>query len=191
MSSGGNQAANCTDKCSSGGSRRQNGSKCSLACISGPRPPLPLRHGAPYKRVVAAAASGNAAAKSTKMKLCTYSGSSHLALLSLTLLLPVPPTVTPHPRQKPPAVGLVQLRSVSFGVSSCLRLFSSSWPDEAAELQRRGSRRAREDGGPGGAGRSGGEALTSILGGLQSVGREKGGFGFRFGRNSRTRGRGP
>uniref|UniRef100_A0A3Q2YV12 Pyroglutamylated RFamide peptide n=1 Tax=Hippocampus comes TaxID=109280 RepID=A0A3Q2YV12_HIPCM len=136
-----------------------------------------------------------------QMKVLTSAGSSQLALLSLTLLLPVPRSVTPHPgpepEPEPPSVGILRLPSPSFRLSTSLELASSSssfssevwgaWPGEEAELQRRARENANQDGGGG----PPGEALTSILGGLQSVSREKGGFGFRFGRNSRTRGRGP
>ncbi|XP_051925857.1 uncharacterized protein qrfp [Hippocampus zosterae] len=133
------------------------------------------------------------------MKALTSAGSSQLALLSLMLLLPVPRSVTPHPGcgPEPPAVGLLRLPSPSFRLSNSLELASSSslssevwgaWPGEEAELQRRARKNANQGGDGGG---PPGEALTSILGGLQSVSREKGGFGFRFGRNSRTRGRGP
>ncbi|XP_077362370.1 uncharacterized protein qrfp [Festucalex cinctus] len=113
-----------------------------------------------------------------KARVVRPGGGSQLVLLSMTLLLPV----TPHPRPEPLSVGLLRLR---------LRLRSSSspsegaWPGEGAELQKR----ARADGGQD-AGGVAAEALTSILGGLQSVSREKGGFGFRFGRNPRRRGRG-
>ncbi|XP_061123425.1 uncharacterized protein qrfp [Syngnathus typhle] len=129
-----------------------------------------------------------------QMKGHVYPGGSQLALLSLTLLLPPPPTVTPHPRFEPPSGGFLRLRSASFELSSSsVELPSSSiseawqaWPGEDPQIQRR----ARENGGEE-RGNPSGEALTSILGGLLSVGREKGGFGFRFGRNSRARGRGP
>ncbi|XP_057684219.1 uncharacterized protein qrfp isoform X2 [Corythoichthys intestinalis] len=130
------------------------------------------------------------------MKACASPGGCRLALLSLSLLLPVPPAVTPHPRPRPPAARSFEPRSSSFVVSSSRPSSRQTWgqPQLEAALRTRPPpppplRRAREDGAQGGAGGSRtGEALTSILGGLQTAGREKGGFGFRFGRNSAVRG---
>ncbi|XP_077600196.1 uncharacterized protein qrfp [Stigmatopora nigra] len=126
------------------------------------------------------------------MKACTSPGGCRLALLSLSLLLPIPPTATPHPR--PPAAGSMGPRSTSFAFSSHLSSGSSRevWGEQPRAVlgMRFPSRQAREDGamGGGGGGSRSGEALNSILGELQSTGREKGGFGFRFGRNSAFRG---
>ncbi|XP_034456491.1 uncharacterized protein qrfp [Hippoglossus hippoglossus] len=77
-----------------------------------------------------------------------------------------------------------------------------SWEEEALLRAQRGDLMARplppfpeghslesyhyQDGGEGEEGGKRNEALTSIIGGLQAVNREKGGFGFRFGRKRWT-----
>ena len=77
-----------------------------------------------------------------------------------------------------------------------------SWEEEALLRAQRGDPMARplppfpeghslesyhyQDGGEGEEGGKRNEALTSIIGGLQAVNREKGGFGFRFGRKRWT-----
>ncbi|XP_074542558.1 uncharacterized protein qrfp [Halichoeres trimaculatus] len=159
------------------------------------------------------------------MRPSFHLGTSGLTFLSLTLLLPVPHTVTSYPH---PPSALLPRRSGSELESTLLRLQaalddpSAAWlmqrdawaerlkdsrlnllePREGREKEevlrtQRGDPSARllspfpgghslesisyQDGGEGDDGKRN-QALTFIAGGLQAVSREKGGFGFRFGR---------
>ncbi|XP_061787583.2 uncharacterized protein qrfp [Nerophis lumbriciformis] len=121
-----------------------------------------------------------------------HPGSSPFTLLSLTLLFQAPPTVPAHPR--PP----YQVMSGSWpGRLHAPHRSAWAWPQEQRERVEAEEEhvlvRVRQAGEDGEGVRSNGP-LTSMVGGLQSVSREKGGFGFRFGRkrwtNEAWRGRG-
>ncbi|XP_040928949.1 uncharacterized protein qrfp [Betta splendens] len=153
-----------------------------------------------------------------KMRLSFHSVASQLGLLCLTLLSPIPHTVTsypvfptgPLPTAEP---ALVQLQAALEGPAdrgflwptwprdprSDLMEPDESWENDGEALVRmqRGDLMDRllspfpgglslemhyQEGGEGEDGGKRNEALTSIAGGLQAVSREKGGFGFRFGR---------
>ena len=173
------------------------------------------------------------------MRPLFHLSASHLTLLSLSLLCPIPWTVTSHPLSPaalPPSVDAPGLESTLLHLQAALvelrddglvrpeawggwtprpwralaepvqeaAAEAGSWEQETAALPRaqRGDLTVRplspfpgghsleslhyqdrgdvEDGG------KRNEALTSIAGGLQAVSREKGGFGFRFGRKRWT-----
>lgn len=149
--------------------------------------------------------------------------SFHFTLLFLTLLCPVPRTVTPYPHSLNallPVVDVPQLDSALLHHRAPLDDQGDDWlaqPDGRLALLKPGKEKERgpwgeeallrtqrgdlvarllspfprghsleglhhQEGGEGGDGGKRNEALTSIAGGLQAVSREKGGFGFRFGR---------
>lgn len=172
------------------------------------------------------------------MRLSFHFGASQLTLLSLSLLCPVPRTVTGYPHSSTallPVVDVPELESALLHHQAPLDDQGDGWlvqPDSWAErpqhprlvLMEPGKEEEEEEGRPweeellpraqrgdlvarllspfpgghsqegmhyqeGGEGKDGGkrnEALTSIAGGLQAVSREKGGFGFRFGRKRWT-----
>ncbi|XP_071355630.1 uncharacterized protein qrfp [Trachinotus anak] len=163
------------------------------------------------------------------MRPSFHLGASQLTLLSLTLLCPIPWTVTSCPLSPTTLLPTVDGRELE---SALLRLQAAledppeawaggpqdplqallepaqhseevrSWKEEALLRNQRGDLIARplspfpgghslesmhyQDGGDGEDGGKRNEALTSIAGGLQAVSREKGGFGFRFGRKRWT-----
>uniref|UniRef100_A0A3Q0RS82 Uncharacterized protein n=1 Tax=Amphilophus citrinellus TaxID=61819 RepID=A0A3Q0RS82_AMPCI len=168
------------------------------------------------------------------MRLSFFFGASQLALLSLTLLSPIPRPVTSYPYSPTaplPTVDSSELESTLLNLQAALeeprddRLVQhkvraewpqdpqpgeesdeedGSWEEEALLRARRGDLMAQplspfpeghslesmhyQEGGEGEDGWKRNDALTSIVGGLQAVSREKGGFGFRFGRKRRTDG---
>lgn len=138
------------------------------------------------------------------MKVSLHLVASPLTLLSLSLLLSVPWTVTsiPLPSQSSQSSQPSQRRQAPLGV------YRQEWwerdrgpggEEQELVLRARGgplvaqppwplprgrSRHTRhyQEGGQGEEGGKRNEALTSIAGGLNAASREKGGFGFRFGR---------
>ncbi|XP_071756956.1 uncharacterized protein qrfp [Centroberyx gerrardi] len=141
------------------------------------------------------------------MRLCFLPCASlpRLALLSLALLTPIPWTVTSYPHFPAAApeweAGLLRLRA-ALGPRDP-RPEEGGWGREALLRAQRGELTVRplspfpggqsldgltyQDAGEEGEGGKRNEALTSIAGGLQAFSREKGGFGFRFGKR-RTEG---
>ncbi|GLD59518.1 uncharacterized protein AKAME5_001151400 [Lates japonicus] len=162
-----------------------------------------------------------------------HPSASQLTLLSLTLLCPIPRTVTSYPlsptgplptadgpelesarlhlQEDQRDEGLVQPEAWAKGRQDPWQALldpreDGSWEEEeeneALLRAQRGDLMARplspfpgghslesmyyQDGGEGEDGGKRNEALTSIIGGLQAVSREKGGFGFRFGRKRWT-----
>lgn len=130
-------------------------------------------------------------------------------LLFFTLLCPIPRSIMPSPHSPSallPFEDLSELRAGSWQHQQDHRLLqqgprAGSGDHPPLSHLRRAQREALATrvlmplaGGPGSfkerrEGESGGkknEALTSIAGGLQAVSREKGGFGFRFGRKRWT-----
>ncbi|XP_054620673.1 uncharacterized protein qrfp [Dunckerocampus dactyliophorus] len=146
------------------------------------------------------------------MRSCCHHGGSRFTLLSLSLLFPVPPSVMPYPR--PPAEeSALERFHVPVPMEAQRDLWVwGAWPGDPLEERVQGASWEEEEESPrahkamprplwtfpcalhvrqaGEEGEGGrlNEALTSIVGGLQSVSREKGGFGFRFGRKRWTNG---
>uniref|UniRef100_A0A3B4ZJR9 Uncharacterized protein n=1 Tax=Stegastes partitus TaxID=144197 RepID=A0A3B4ZJR9_9TELE len=137
--------------------------------------------------------------------------SFHLGASLLSLALLVPQTVTSLPLSPTallPTVDKPELQLALLDLQAALEQQRDNWSDldqdsrpeeEEEELLRaqRGDLVAQplspfpgghslEEGGDGENGWKRNEALTSIAGGLQAVSREKGGFGFRFGRKRWT-----
>uniref|UniRef100_A0A3B4YSM5 Uncharacterized protein n=1 Tax=Seriola lalandi dorsalis TaxID=1841481 RepID=A0A3B4YSM5_SERLL len=163
------------------------------------------------------------------MRPSFHLGAYQFTLFSLTLLCPVPWSVTPCPRPPTtllPTVDGPALESALLHLQAALEDPPEAWAEwpqdprralleprqnaeevrsleeEALLRDQRGDLMARplspfpgghslesmhyQDGGDGEDGGKRNEALTSIAGGLQAVSREKGGFGFRFGRKRWT-----
>lgn len=121
------------------------------------------------------------------MRLSLHLAASQLTLLSLTLLFLVPRTATTHPqtisamdKEDGPWVEETLLRAQRGDLMDLpLSPFTGDNSLEGMHYQEGEDGLKRND------------ALISIAGGLQAVSREKGGFGFRFGRKRWTeRGRG-
>uniref|UniRef100_A0A8D0DD09 Uncharacterized protein n=1 Tax=Sander lucioperca TaxID=283035 RepID=A0A8D0DD09_SANLU len=140
-----------------------------------------------------------------QMRLSFHLGASKLTLLSLALVCLVPRTVTSYPHSPTallPTGVAAELESALLHLQAALNdPRDQSW-EEALLRAQRGDLEAPPlspfPGGhslesmnyqKGGEGEDGGKrkgALTSFAGGLQAVSREKGGFGFRFGRKRWT-----
>uniref|UniRef100_A0A672YSR0 Pyroglutamylated RFamide peptide 2 n=1 Tax=Sphaeramia orbicularis TaxID=375764 RepID=A0A672YSR0_9TELE len=143
------------------------------------------------------------------MRLCFCPGSSRLAVLALILLCPIPWTVSSYPHPRPPAAAPLPTGDEPDLESALLRFrdaadepwSTASESEEVLLRSERGDLVGRPlspfPGGlsvdglhyPVGETDDGGrrnDALNSIAGGLQAVSREKGGFGFRFGRKRWT-----
>ncbi|CAB1451491.1 unnamed protein product [Pleuronectes platessa] len=145
-----------------------------------------------------------------EMRPSFHLGASQLTLLFLTLLCPVPWTAWSCPLSFADTMDGSDLESVLQHQAALDQLVApqlvhqallepgqeaeeaGSWEEEALLRAQRGDLMARplppslKDGGEGEEGGKRNEALTSIIGGLQAVNREKGGFGFRFGRKRWT-----
>lgn len=156
-----------------------------------------------------------------QMRQSFYLGASQLTLLVLTLLCPIPQTVTTYPQSS--TVDQRELESTLNGLQAALRnprdpkpllhwpqdliqaLLGSEeeedlkpWEEETLLRAQRENSLAPfprenslenmhfQEGGEGEEGMKRNDALTSIAGGLQAVSREKGGFGFRFGKKRWT-----
>lgn len=163
-----------------------------------------------------------------QMRLSFFLGASQLALLSLTILSPIPRPVTCYPYSPTtplPTVDGSELESTLLDLQAALeeprdngfiqhKVWAQdpqpgeesdeerSWEEEALLRDQRGDLIAQplspfpeghalesmhyQEGGEGEDGWKRNDALTSFAGGLQAVSREKGGFGFRFGRKRWT-----
>uniref|UniRef100_A0A3P8SMH2 Uncharacterized protein n=1 Tax=Amphiprion percula TaxID=161767 RepID=A0A3P8SMH2_AMPPE len=123
------------------------------------------------------------------MRLSFHLGAS---LLSLALLLPW--TITSHPVSPTallPTVDRPELQSALLDLQAALEEQRDNWSEwdqdpRPEEEEEEALLRAQREEGDEENGWKRNEALTSIAGGLQAVSREKGGFGFRFGRKRWT-----
>ncbi|XP_051811099.1 uncharacterized protein qrfp [Acanthochromis polyacanthus] len=117
--------------------------------------------------------------------------SFHLGVSLLSLALILPWSVTSHPVSPTallPTMDRPKLQSALLDLQAALaeqrynwsEWDQDPWPEEEALL------RTQREEGDGENDWKRNEALTSIAGGLQAVSREKGGFGFRFGRKRWT-----